>query len=72
MLEWPESNILILGEPTNGTEASRVIMLGIDGPALELDWTPIEPKGIAVQMPLVPISILPHHLVWTLGLYGFQ
>ena len=74
VLEWPENNILILGEPTNGTEYSKVIMLGTseDQPFLDIEWTPIQPQGIAIEMPNIPVSLLPHHLVWTLALYGFD
>ena len=72
VLEWPDTNILILGEPANGTESSRVTLLGAEDPWLDLRWTPLEPNGIAVEMPNIPVSKLPHHLVWTIGLYGFQ
>ena len=72
LLEWPETNILLLGEPTNGTEASRAILLGVQEPYLDLRWMPLEPKGIAISMPSIPPSLLPHHLVWGIGLYGFQ
>nr|XP_002132133.1 alpha-L-fucosidase-like [Ciona intestinalis] len=70
VMEWPQNGILLLDGPRNATSASTIRMLGLEN--VDIQYTSLQPTGIAIEMPIVPISKLPHHLIWVLKLVGFQ
>uniref|UniRef100_H2YIK7 alpha-L-fucosidase n=1 Tax=Ciona savignyi TaxID=51511 RepID=H2YIK7_CIOSA len=72
VMDWPADGILLLNAPMNATSTATITMLGMWGGCHRRIFTSLQPTGIAIEMPLVPISKLPHHLIWVLRLVGFQ
>ncbi|MBN3314987.1 FUCO2 fucosidase, partial [Atractosteus spatula] len=64
-LEWPKSELLVLGEPLVTEEKTEVQLLGYSQP---LKWQPLKSNGLQITLPQLSYSEMPCLWAWTLKL----